>query len=210
MTDALDGGGVSRPATVVAAPAGSTAPGPGGGRTRWVMAVMATVGFAVNFSAWALLSPLGSLFKDRLHLSALQQALVVAVPVVVGSVGRIPVGALTDRFGARVTDGPDDQASLRSPRKAETVAVSARSSSSGERICRHTITQGRAGGIGRRSAPPRPSGDLPRSRRALRGPSRAGAGRPRTAGQPRRRRPGRRRSVCSARQYASSPSHPFL
>ncbi len=30
------------------------------------------------------------------------QALLVAVPVVVGSVGRIPVGALTDRFGGRV------------------------------------------------------------------------------------------------------------
>jgi NNP family nitrate/nitrite transporter-like MFS transporter len=65
------------------------------------MLAMATLGFAVNFWAWALLSPLGPRFKDALHLSAFQQALLVAVPVVVGSVGRIPVGALTDRFGAR-------------------------------------------------------------------------------------------------------------
>jgi NNP family nitrate/nitrite transporter-like MFS transporter len=63
---------------------------------------IATVGFAVNFWAWALLSPLGPLFKDDLGLSAFQQALLVAVPVVVGSVGRIPVGALTDRFGGRM------------------------------------------------------------------------------------------------------------
>jgi NNP family nitrate/nitrite transporter-like MFS transporter len=35
-------------------------------------------------------------------LSAFEQALLVAVPVVVGSLGRIPVGALTDRFGGRV------------------------------------------------------------------------------------------------------------
>jgi NNP family nitrate/nitrite transporter-like MFS transporter len=63
---------------------------------------VATVGFAVNFWAWALLSPLGPKFKDVLHLSPLQQALVVAVPVIVGSLGRIPVGALTDRFGGRV------------------------------------------------------------------------------------------------------------
>jgi NNP family nitrate/nitrite transporter-like MFS transporter len=63
---------------------------------------LATVGFAVNFWAWALLSPLGPSFKDVLHLTPLQQALVVAVPVVVGSLGRIPVGALTDRFGGRV------------------------------------------------------------------------------------------------------------
>jgi NNP family nitrate/nitrite transporter-like MFS transporter len=61
---------------------------------------LATVGFAVNLWAWALLSPLGPRFKDSLQLTAFQQALLVAVPVVVGSVGRIPVGALTDRFGA--------------------------------------------------------------------------------------------------------------
>jgi MFS transporter, NNP family, nitrate/nitrite transporter len=66
-----------------------------------LMLAMATVGFAVNFWAWALLSPLGPKFKDTLHLSAFQQALLVAVPVVVGSLGRIPVGALTDRFGGR-------------------------------------------------------------------------------------------------------------
>ncbi len=69
---------------------------------RVLMLGLATVGFAVNFWAWALLSPLGPLFKDDLGLSAFQQALLVAVPVVVGSVGRIPVGALTDRFGGRV------------------------------------------------------------------------------------------------------------
>ncbi|MEV0403098.1 MFS transporter [Actinoallomurus sp. NPDC050550] len=67
-----------------------------------VMLVMATLGFAVNFWAWALLSPLGPRFKDALHLGSLEQALLVAVPVLVGSVGRIPVGALTDRFGGRV------------------------------------------------------------------------------------------------------------
>jgi NNP family nitrate/nitrite transporter-like MFS transporter len=63
---------------------------------------LATLGFALNFWAWALLSPLGARFKDGLGLTALQQAFLVAVPVVVGSLGRIPVGALTDRFGGRV------------------------------------------------------------------------------------------------------------
>ncbi|MHB9856988.1 nitrate/nitrite transporter [Streptomyces sp. YIM S03343] len=68
----------------------------------WLMLAMATLGFALNFWAWALLSPLGPKLKDNLHLSAFQQSLLVAVPVVVGSLGRIPVGALTDRFGGRV------------------------------------------------------------------------------------------------------------
>ncbi|MFG2580798.1 MFS transporter [Streptomyces malaysiensis] len=65
------------------------------------MLALATVGFAVNFWAWALLSPLGPRFQDRLDLTSFQQSLLVAVPVVVGSLGRIPVGALTDRFGGR-------------------------------------------------------------------------------------------------------------
>lgn len=83
-------------------------PGPAGaGRAAGagrpiVMLVMATLGFAMNFWAWALLSPLGPRFKDSLALSTFEQSLLVAVPVVVGSLGRIPVGALTDRFGGRV------------------------------------------------------------------------------------------------------------
>jgi MFS transporter, NNP family, nitrate/nitrite transporter len=68
----------------------------------WLMLALATVGFAVNFWAWALLSPLGPRFKDGLDLSSFEQSLLVAVPVVVGSLGRIPVGALTDRFGGRI------------------------------------------------------------------------------------------------------------
>jgi NNP family nitrate/nitrite transporter-like MFS transporter len=67
-----------------------------------VMLAMSMLGFALNFWAWALLSPLGAHFKDALSLSSFHQALLVAVPVIVGSLGRIPVGALTDRFGGRV------------------------------------------------------------------------------------------------------------
>jgi NNP family nitrate/nitrite transporter-like MFS transporter len=69
---------------------------------RSIMLITATVGFAVNFWAWALLSPLAPRLKDTLHLSSFQQSLLVAVPVVVGSLGRIPIGALTDRFGGRL------------------------------------------------------------------------------------------------------------
>jgi NNP family nitrate/nitrite transporter-like MFS transporter len=66
------------------------------------MLALATVGFAVTFWAWNLISPLGSHFADKLSLSPLQTSLLVAVPVLVGSLGRIPAGVLTDRFGARV------------------------------------------------------------------------------------------------------------
>ena len=67
-----------------------------------VMLALATVGFLVNFWAWALISPLGVAYREALGLTAFQQSLLVAVPVIVGSLGRIPVGALTDRLGARV------------------------------------------------------------------------------------------------------------
>jgi len=85
----------STPGAPVAAAPGT--PGP-----AWRMLTFATAGFMVNFWAWALISPLGSVYRSELDLSAFQQAFLVAVPVVVGSLGRIPVGALTDRLGARV------------------------------------------------------------------------------------------------------------
>jgi len=68
---------------------------------RALMLTLATVGFAVNFWAWALISPLGKAYGVDYSLTEIQQSVLVAVPVIVGSVGRIPVGALTDRFGAR-------------------------------------------------------------------------------------------------------------
>jgi len=87
-----------------AAGAGQAAP-TAGGNTRWLMLALATIGFAVNFWAWALLSPLGPLFREKGTLGTLSEsdvALLVAVPVIVGSLGRIPVGALTDRYGGRI------------------------------------------------------------------------------------------------------------
>ncbi len=73
--------------------------------TRWLMLALATVGFAVNFWAWALLSPLGPLFQEQGTLGELSDSdvsLMVAVPVIVGSLGRIVVGGLADRFGGRI------------------------------------------------------------------------------------------------------------
>jgi NNP family nitrate/nitrite transporter-like MFS transporter len=61
---------------------------------------LATLGFAVNFWAWSLISPLGPLFVER--GIAEDTSLIVAIPVLVGSLGRILVGALTDRFGGRL------------------------------------------------------------------------------------------------------------
>ncbi|GAA1708977.1 MFS transporter [Isoptericola hypogeus] len=63
---------------------------------------LATIGFAICFWAWALLGPLGNSYGQLYALSDFEVSVLVAVPVIVGSLGRIPIGALTDRFGAKV------------------------------------------------------------------------------------------------------------
>ncbi|WP_246102199.1 MFS transporter [Streptomyces piniterrae] len=63
---------------------------------------LATLGFTITFWAWNLISPLGHAFKAALGLTSFEEAVLVAAPVVVGALGRVPVGALTDRYGARL------------------------------------------------------------------------------------------------------------
>lgn len=63
--------------------------------------VLATCAFLVCFAAWGLVSPLAPYFRELYQLSATQVGLLVAVPVLLGSVARIPLGLLTDRYGGR-------------------------------------------------------------------------------------------------------------
>ena len=51
---------------------------------------------------WGLVGAFGPIFRQTFHLSNMQAALLVVVPVLLGSVARIPAGMLTDRFGGRV------------------------------------------------------------------------------------------------------------
>ncbi|TXK41083.1 MFS transporter [Nonomuraea sp. C10] len=73
--------------------------------SRVTALILATIAFAVNFWAWALLSPLGPVYQRSLGLSATAVSVLVAVPVIVGSLGRIVLGALTDRYGGRLVFG---------------------------------------------------------------------------------------------------------
>lgn len=70
-------------------------------RGRVVALAVATFAFTTNFWAWGLLSPLAPEYREALSLSPLQTSVLVAVPVLLGSVARVPIGALTDRFGGR-------------------------------------------------------------------------------------------------------------
>ncbi len=64
--------------------------------------LLALWAFAISFWAWNIVGPLGVRYAEQMHLSATQKSILVATPVLVGSVGRIPVGALTDKLGGRV------------------------------------------------------------------------------------------------------------
>ncbi|WP_390898541.1 nitrate/nitrite transporter [Streptomyces fulvoviolaceus] len=89
----------------VSTPTDNRATPDGGDRptaAAWRNLVMATLGFTLTFWAWSLVAPLAADFDDKLHMSSFAQSLLVAVPVLVGSLGRVPVGALTDRYGARL------------------------------------------------------------------------------------------------------------
>ncbi|MEJ6542067.1 MFS transporter [Brachybacterium paraconglomeratum] len=66
----------------------------------WRALLLVTLGFAVNFWAWALLSPLGPVYVEQ--GLAQDASLIVALPVLVGSLGRILMGGLTDRFGGHL------------------------------------------------------------------------------------------------------------
>ncbi len=63
---------------------------------------LATLALAVNFWAWNLLGPLAPTYRELLSLTPFQVSLLVAVPALIGALARIPIGALTDRYGGRV------------------------------------------------------------------------------------------------------------
>ena len=69
---------------------------------NWRALILATLSFAISFAAWGLIGGLAPVFADLYHLTASQTALLVAVPVLLGSLARLPMGMLTDRFGGRV------------------------------------------------------------------------------------------------------------
>ena len=73
----------------------------GGGDMNWRALGLATVSFAISFAAWGLIGGLAPVFTQLYSLSASQTALLVAIPVLLGSLARLPMGMLTDRFGGR-------------------------------------------------------------------------------------------------------------
>src|SRR5687767_8265471 len=69
---------------------------------NWRALILATLSFVISFAAWGLIGGLAPIFTDLYQLTGSQTALLVAVPVLLGSLARLPMGMLTDRFGGRI------------------------------------------------------------------------------------------------------------
>ena len=66
--------------------------------------LVATFASIFAYWAWSVISPLAKFYSspDQMHLDEGGSSLLIAMPVLVGAVGRIPAGALTDKYGGRV------------------------------------------------------------------------------------------------------------
>lgn len=63
---------------------------------------MNTVAFAINFAVWTMFSVIGIKIKSELGLSETEFGLLIATPILTGSLTRLPLGLLTDRYGGRI------------------------------------------------------------------------------------------------------------
>lgn len=72
---------------------------PDGHATRQL--VLATGAFAVCFAVFGSVAGMMPVLTERLRLTELQVGVALAVPILLGSLGRIPLGMLADRMGGR-------------------------------------------------------------------------------------------------------------
>src|SRR5215813_1975447 len=64
--------------------------------------ILATGAFAICFAVFGSVSAMMPILKKNLGLSPMQVSIAVAIPVLLGSLGRIPLGIFTDKFGGRL------------------------------------------------------------------------------------------------------------
>jgi len=69
---------------------------------KWSVLTMNTLAFACNFAVWTMFSIIGIQIKAELGLTDTQFGILVATPILTGSLTRLPLGLLTDRFGGRI------------------------------------------------------------------------------------------------------------
>lgn len=61
-----------------------------------------TSSLIAGFMVWVLISSLMPFIKEDIHLTTTEIAWATAVPVILGSLLRVPIGYWTNRYGARI------------------------------------------------------------------------------------------------------------
>jgi NNP family nitrate/nitrite transporter-like MFS transporter len=69
---------------------------------QWQVLTSSTIAFTVCFMVWMMFAVIGIPIKDALNLNETQFGILVAMPVLTGSLIRLPLGMWTDRYGGRV------------------------------------------------------------------------------------------------------------
>jgi len=67
-----------------------------------IQLALGTGAFALCFAVFGSLSAMMPILSRQMHLTSVEKSVAVALPVLLGSLGRIPLGMLTDRFGGRI------------------------------------------------------------------------------------------------------------
>lgn len=62
---------------------------------------LSTMAMMASFVIWSVFSPIAGQIQELFHLSTIQKSVLIAAPVLLGSVLRIPMGIYTDRFGGK-------------------------------------------------------------------------------------------------------------
>lgn len=85
----------------IRSPESALVPGAPALRGQLPQVLLATAASTVGFWAWMCIAPLQLFYATSMGLDEGQISLMLATPVLVGALGRIVVGAMTDRFGGR-------------------------------------------------------------------------------------------------------------
>jgi NNP family nitrate/nitrite transporter-like MFS transporter len=71
-------------------------------RQAWSVLAVSTLAFTICFMVWMMFGVIGIPLKQTLGLNATEFGLLTAMPVLTGSLVRVPLGIWTDRYGGRI------------------------------------------------------------------------------------------------------------
>ena len=71
-------------------------------RQAWSVLIVSTLAFTVCFMVWMMFGVIGIPIKKMLDLNATEFGLLTAMPVLTGSLVRVPLGIWTDKYGGRI------------------------------------------------------------------------------------------------------------